>query len=430
MPVMSDTTTRIAGARGPIAPLRWLTRDRIALYGAACLVLQASLLGIWAIAYWRLHVPGVPLPGSDFRVFWCASQVSLRDSALAAFDQSRMLACEAELQAGTPLAQMFGPWVYPPPFQLLVYPLALLRYAGAYAVFMGVSLSACLWACAPAMRTRPLPWVVVLAFPGFAVMAVHGQNSLLTLALAAGALGLLDTAPVWAGVCAGLLVIKPQLAPLFPLLFLCGRHYRALVAAMGSAACLCAVSVFSFGWPLWLACLHTLAWFQDAALDRDGGHLWCAMPTVFALAKHMGATQGCALALHGALAAVAVGTTALAWYRHADRNLCTAAAVVAALLIPPYLVYYELAWLLLPVIYLCAYARSRQGPRSSIYAIYAAYALAATAWCAPCAAFLAIVLTGTCQWVVVLLPLMLAAILREAFLLSGRRRSNSAALPV
>ncbi|WP_322015035.1 glycosyltransferase family 87 protein [Paraburkholderia sp. J12] len=422
---MEMRRTSIMSDRAVIAPLRWLTRERVALYGAACLVLQVSLMGIWAIAYWCLHVPGIPLPGSDFRVFWCASQVSLHHGALAAFDQSRMLACEAELQAGTPLAQMFGPWVYPPPFQLLVYPLAGLRYASAYAAFMSVNAGASLLACVPAMRSRPLPWVVVLAFPGFAVIAVHGQNSLLTLALAAGALGLLDSSPVWAGLCAGLLVIKPQLAPLFPLLFLCGGHYRALAAAIGSAACLCAVSVLAFGWPLWLACLHTLAWFQGAALDHDGGHLWRAMPTVFAVAKQMGVAHGTALALHGAIAAAAVGATALAWHRRMDRNLRAAAAIVAALLIPPYLVYYELAWLLLPVIYLCAYARSQRGPRSSSYA---AYALAAAAWCAPLIGFLAILLTGTGQWAVLLLPLMLAAILHQAFRRSPRRRSNNAPL--
>src|SRR5215469_10467529 len=100
-------TNRDAGTAGRKT---WLTRERIALYSAALFIFQAALIGIWAVSYWGLHKQGVPLPGADFRVFWCASDVSLRDSAAAAFDQQRLLSCEAALQAGTPLANMFAPW--------------------------------------------------------------------------------------------------------------------------------------------------------------------------------------------------------------------------------------------------------------------------------------------------------------------------------
>ena len=49
----------------------------------------------------------------------------------------------------------------------------------------------------------------------------------------------------------------------------------------------------------------------------------------------------------------------MAWVRRTHRELVVATAVVTTLMIQPYLVYYDLTWLLLPVIYVCARANAR-----------------------------------------------------------------------
>lgn len=399
---------------GPAERQPWLSRERIALYSAALFIVQAALFGIWAVFYWGLHKKGVPLPGADFRVFWCASEVSLRDGAAAAFDQQRLLACEVSLQPGSPVANMFAPWIYPPTFHLLVYPLALLPYAASYALFMGISIAGCLIACIPAMRQNALPWITVAAFPGIWVAMVHGQNSLLTLGLAVGALGMLETAPVWAGICAGMLVLKPQFGILFPLLFLCGRHYRACAATILTAGLFCTASAVLFGWSLWIKFFQAAAWFQDAVLAHDEGGLWRAMPTAFAFLRATGVDAGVAYTVHVAVALAAVLGTSMAWVRRTNRQLLAAATVVTTLMVQPYLVYYDLAWLLLPIILVSGHAVVRHGSTSLAVADYAMVTLA---WFAPLLSFLLICNTSaTRQWAVYLPPAWLILILMHASL--------------
>jgi hypothetical protein len=77
------------------------------------------------------------------------------------------------------------------------------------------------------------------------------------------------------------------------------------------------------------------------------------MPTVFALARTLGAGLPLAYVAHFAVAVPAVLITAILWARRASVEVRSAAFVVTALLAQPYLMYYDLAWLILPIIYLC-----------------------------------------------------------------------------
>jgi hypothetical protein len=393
------------------------------LYSTALFIVQAVLFAIWAVSYWGFHKEGVPLPGADFRVFWCASEVSLHHGAAAAFDPQRLLACEASLQAGTPLANMFAPWIYPPTFHLLVYPLALLSYGAAYALFMAIGMTSCFIACMPAMKRNALPWITVAAFPGIWVAMVHGQNSLLTLGLAAVALGAVESAPILAGICAGMLVIKPQLGILFPLLFLCGRHYRACAATILTAALFCTASGVLLGWSLWLRFFQSAAWFQETVLMHDDGRLWRAMPTVFAFLRTAGVDAGVAYAVHVAVALAAVIATSIAWARRTNRELLAAAAVVTTLIIQPYLVYYDLAWLLLPIILVFRHGLARRRATSATGPVYA---MATLAWFAPLLSFVLICnASATHQWAAFLAPAWLIVILLRSSYERTRHTASS-----
>ncbi|PFH28577.1 uncharacterized protein DUF2029 [Burkholderia sp. JKS000303] len=407
--------THTATDNAPPGRPGWLSKERLVLYSAALLVFQLVLLGIWAISSWVLHVPGVPPPGIDFRVFWSASFVSLHGGATAAFDLPRLFAAEATLLPGIPPEQIAAPWVYPPTFQLLVYPLALLPYAASYALFVCVSLASALIACTPVMKNRPLPWITLLAFPGLWVTTAGGQNSLLTLAFAAGALGLLERRPIVAGICAGMLAIKPQLAVLFPLLFLCGGHFRALGAMAATAVLFCTASALAFGLPLWVEFFHSLSWFSHLVLANNAGGIWNAMPTLFAVSRRLGAGQTVAFAIQAAVAIPAVVATSVLWIRRKHADLCSAAAIVATLLTQPYLVYYDLAWLLLAILYLCEHGRKTgtAGP--------ADYAIMTLAWLVPGLSFLFVFKPSAGQPAAILLPIFLILILSRA----SHRRSEA-----
>lgn len=382
---------------------RWmLSRKRVAVYSGALLACQLLTLAI-GVLEWALHVHHVRPLGYDFRVFWSVSFLSLHDGPMAAFNLHQLSAVEDTL-----LPNFFGPWVYPPTFQLLVYPLALMPYPVSYAMFACAGIVSCLIACAPAMKARPLPWITVLAFPGIWIATLYGQNSLFTMALAAGALGCLERRPALAGILAGILVIKPQLAVLFPLFFLCGRHFKAFGVMAITAILFCSISAFVFGVPLWLKFFQTLSWFDTAILGNNDGGIWSRMPTVFAAVRRLGAGVTAAYAIHAAIALPAMLATAVLWVRRASFEVRAAATIISALLVPPYLIYYDLAWLLLPIIYLCADGLTREGLTRFEYTVIA------LAWFLPLISLLAVLHPLIGQWGPVLLPVLLIAVLLRA----------------
>ncbi|AWU99559.1 DUF2029 domain-containing protein [Burkholderia sp. JP2-270] len=409
---MAQTVTDNA----PLGGQRRPSKERLVLYSAAILLFQLILLGIWAFSCWVLHIPGVPPPGIDFRVFWSASFVSLHSGPLAAFDLHQLFSAEAGLLPDFSPAQISAPWVYPPTFQLLIYPLALLPYIASYGLFVCISIGCALMACAPAMKNSPLPWITLIAFPGIWVVTVCGQNSLLTLAFAAGALGLLERRPIIAGICAGMLVIKPQLALLFPLLFICGGHFRAICAMAVTATLFCAVSVLVFGLPLWARFFHTLSWFSHLILANNAGGIWNAMPTPFAVSRRLGTSLPTAFAIQAAIAIPAVLATSVLWVRRKHSDLCSAAAIIATLLTQPYLVYYDLAWLLLAIVYLCNYDQKTNALGRADYAVMA------LVWLLPALSFFFVFKPSAGQPGAVLLPFFLIQILYRA----SRHRSDSA----
>jgi len=77
------------------------------------------------------------------------------------------------------------------------------------------------------------------------------QNSLLTAALFGAGTLWIDHRPILAGLCFGALCYKPHFGLLVPVGLLAGCHWRALGAAFGSAAALCALSLIVFGWETW-----------------------------------------------------------------------------------------------------------------------------------------------------------------------------------
>ncbi len=258
------------------------------------------------------------------------------------------------------------------------------------------------------MKSSPLPWSTIIAFPGIWVAAIHGQNSLITLALAAGTLGLLEKQPVAAGVCAGLLVIKPQLAPIFPLLFLFGRNFKALSAAALTAAFLCLVSEIIFGIPLWIRFFEMATQF-NSAVQNNWADLWDAMPTVFVIVRHLGGGIGIAYTLHAVVALGSLAFTILLWRRKPHSSLANAAAATTALLIPTYLLYYDLAWLLLPILYLAA------DSKKSLRATRVEHVIIVLAWLAPLASLITWFMPFKSRWAVIVLIALMVLIARRFF---------------
>lgn len=334
-------------ARRPV--VAWLTPRRVVVYSIVMLVFSALFVTIWA---WVAHafperVP--PRVGADFSVFWTASYLMLHGSPAQAYDFSAFSRLSAAL-FDTLRHGAFAPWLYPPTYLLLVTPLALLPFALAYPLFvaLGVGVLGCaawrvagLGAVAGAARAGAL---ALLAAPCVFVTATLGQNAFLTASCAALAVYWAERRPLWAGLCIGLLSVKPQMALLFPFVLIAARAWRTLAWAALASAAFVALSVLVCGTES-LRLFVASAGFARSIVLEHGVVFWLVSPTPFAALRLAGVPLNAAYAAHAGVAAIAIAAACVAWAGTRDVRVRAAVLAVATLIANPYVWHYELAWL-------------------------------------------------------------------------------------
>jgi hypothetical protein len=141
-------------------------------------------------------------------------------------------------------------FLYPPPFLLFTVPVSQLPPAAGFAVWIGVAALG----LALAARAAGLPWKAIglglISAPSL-FCALTGQSGLLVSAILVVALGLAESAPVLSGLAAGMLIIKPQFGLLLPICYLATHNWRAIAAAVASAAGLILLTTLWFGPGIW-----------------------------------------------------------------------------------------------------------------------------------------------------------------------------------
>ncbi|KWW36294.1 glycosyltransferase family 87 protein [Cupriavidus metallidurans] len=345
MPAATDTPK--TASLDSATPVRWLTPGRICLYAATLLVLECVVVTAWWYGHSVIANPTVPRLGWDFVVYWCASGLAQMHGAVAAYDWELLRVAKTPLLPNT-----FGPFAYPPTFLLMIYPLAALPFSMALVLFALTGIALYLGYLRAVVGHLHRYWLVpALAFPGVWTTLISGQNSLYTLAAAGGALWLMRRHPVAAGACIALLCVKPQLGVLFPLMLLCERRWTTMAAAAGCSALFVGLTVMAFGVDIYPAFLHSLAMFRETVavnIDTLRG-----APTVFGVLYVAGASIPLANGVHAAVALCTIATCVWVWCTKPRLALSASALVVGTLLTQPYLIYYDLAWLAIPVALLC-----------------------------------------------------------------------------
>lgn len=285
---------------------------------------------------------------NDFITYWSASYLSLEGHPTAAFDVAQN---DAVQRLAVPVSSKVYPWHYPPTYQLLILPLALLPYLPAYLSFIALSVLAYV-----AALRRLLDWpdatFLLLAFPGAFVCFLHGQNSLFTAALFALAVSAGPKKPLIAGLCFGLLAYKPQLGLLVPVALLAAGQWSAFAGAAVTVLGFAGIATAVFGFPLWRA------FFQHTTMVRSIMERalvpWEKMPTAFVFLRWLGIPQELAYAGQIAVAVAAAGIVFVVWRRQGPSLLAGAVLVCASLLVWPYVFDYELAILAVPLAIIAA----------------------------------------------------------------------------
>jgi hypothetical protein len=320
----------------------WLTEQRIRVYSLMIVAIM-SAAALWWIAR---SLPSLVDPhdkpvGYDFITFWSAARLAVDGVPAAAFDPAAIAVVQH--QAVPAMGGTLFLWHYPPTFLLLVLPLGLLSYPAALIVFSGAT--AALWAgLVRALFRDPRAWLVAAATPAGLVNFIDGQNGFLTAGLAGLALVQLDRRPRLAGMLIGLLAIKPHLGVLFPIAFIAGRRWQALVSAAVTGTLFTLAGVAVFGMPTTLAFLRDLPTLRDI-VDR-AGLPWGQMPSPYVLMLSLRAQSVLAMLVQAAAALAAAVCVWRAWRRDdAPFEARAAVLVVGSLLVSPYLFTYDWTWL-------------------------------------------------------------------------------------
>ena len=322
--------------------LRWLDatldRDRVLAY---CRVLLAVEIAVFLFLVAGTHGLIVPMAGptsTDFVSFYAAGDLADAGTPQLAYDQA---AHDAAEQRATAPGVEYRFFYYPPVFLLLCAALARLPYLAAFTAFEAATFAFYLIVMRRILAGRC--WTVmvpVLAFPPLFWVLGLGQNSFLTAALFGAGTLWTDRRPILAGLCFGALCYKPHFGLLLPVALLAGCHWRALGAAFGSAAALCALSLIVFGWETWHDFLAAAA--ASHATYESGRINLGALVTPFGGVLLAGGTPQAAYIAQMAATLGAGLLVAIVWRRGLPLPIRAAALTAATLVAIPVALMYDL----------------------------------------------------------------------------------------
>lgn len=289
-------------------------RLRILWVGAVLLLL------VFVPAYLFTLTPGHGIPrdgtslvvGRDFLNIWMYGRAAWGHDPARYYQMAEYHAALGQVVGAGYPGQL---WSYPPVALLVAAPFGLLPYLPALALWTLCGIVALV--CALRLWTRD--WRVIallLASPAALFGMMSGQFALFAAAILLAVLRWRTGRPILAGCLLGLLLVKPQLALLFPLLFLATGNGRAFGAAALSSLSLVAIVAAIWGVDIWRIYLAAGIANQSLVLS-DPDHLAGPfMPTLFMNLRVMSVPVSVASALQIALALLAA---TLAWLRFRPR---------------------------------------------------------------------------------------------------------------
>ncbi len=333
---------------------------------ALCLAFAGQILLI------ALQLAGPPPAGPrqllDFQVFHIAGQLAWAGDLGTAYDPVQFWAHTKSLTGSSD--RML--WPYPPHFNLVTAPLALLPLWLSYVVFVGGSL---LFYGMALRRLAGGQHALVLAmlFPAILICIRIGQNAFLIGGLMAWFASLALAGRTLAGVSLGLLTVKPQFLPGIGLYLLLRGQWRIIFAGGLVAVLALALATLLLGSGVWLDFIHVMG--ELGTYLSRGLYPYHRMTSLYAALFMLTGDSGLALAGQIGFAALLAAGLWLAARRQWPPRHLLAAAVMASTLMSPYGYDYDLpvlgaaiallapdlvagrrVWLLLPLAWLACLA--------------------------------------------------------------------------
>lgn len=227
------------------------------------------------------------------------------------------------------------------PITLLYTPIfGLISYRWSFALWEALSILAFAIAARPWLSIVRLPVAAAVALPATLVCVWAGHYGLFIGALWLGTWHNLGKRPALAGVLTGLMVVKPHLAILLPLIFVLRREWVAILFAAATVMVLAGLSVLVYGAGLWETYFSSTTGYQISLVSQtNSGHV-LMMPSLAPALFSYGFSPEW---VWGLQAAVAAGTIfALCRFLPKDDHQAGMAVAVATFLALPYAFNYDM----------------------------------------------------------------------------------------
>jgi hypothetical protein len=279
----------------------------------------------------------------DFLCFWAASDLTLQGAAASAFDIEILGPAERSIGA-----KLFT-WSYPPIFQLMTLPLALLPPVASQVLWCLAGCSAFAFGL---KRVLPERYALLAACSTslFLTNVYLGQTGIwITAFYLLGTLSL-AAAPQrlpWGAAAFGLAAVKPHLGLLIPILLIVRREWQALAVATGALLIFVAASLLVFGPELW-SLFFQMSGTTMELLNASQYKLYL-LSSFFSAFHSLGVPTTEAFILHALLTSTVVGVAIRFIWISRDTQRAVALAIAAGLLIFPYVYYYDLLLLTAPL---------------------------------------------------------------------------------
>lgn len=310
----------------------------------------AALFAVLEVGYFLLSDPpsfwepsldaiGKTAIGRDFLNAWMGGKAALADGPAAWFDHRVYNEFLTRYIGVTDMHSYV--WSYPPHVLLFLWPLGLLPYLLAFALWTLVGFALFLWAARKGGVERPhLPFVAVA--PAVALNVFIGQNGFFTAALLICGLVSLQRRPVLSGVCFGICTIKPQLGLLLPVVLLVAGCWRAIASASVTAVALVLATGWLWGPDIWIEFLAKVVPQQRFLQEHGEGLLFLQIPSAIYAARNLGLPLNAAWVLQVLVSALSLAAVVWTYRRRRDPVLATSLLVVATFLASPYTLNYDM----------------------------------------------------------------------------------------
>ncbi|WFU42254.1 glycosyltransferase family 87 protein [Bradyrhizobium sp. CB82] len=311
------------------SPSRRAIHVRIILAALAAIVAVKTL---WFARVGPWHFRGL----ADFDAFHIVAQRVWLGDVGEVYRLATFAKMQADAAGGTTGVM---PWTYPPQFDLLLAPLALLPVGAAYLSFTTVTLALYLLTLRAIAREN-FAQVLIISFPALAVTIGCGQNGFLTGALIGLFCLALQKRPVLAGLALGAMVIKPHLAVAAGVYLVMTRRFAAIAVAAMVVLASSLVSTLIFGPQIWSALMASVR--ESAGYLDQGVYQLFRMISAYAALHTAGMPATAAISGQIAVAALALLAVVLGALRGPSPGFALGVTAMASVMISPYAYDYDL----------------------------------------------------------------------------------------